>query len=155
MGVLTVHHWCNARGGLAECGRAARRRIVFMTWDPDAPGFWLVDHYVPELIAHDRRVFPPISTFRSVFSRVSSIPVPVPADCVDGFLGAYWRRPEAYLDPAVRDAMSSFRRVPDIDDRMRALAADLRSGAWERRNGHLRNRDEMDLGYRIVVAEVA
>ena len=33
-------------------------------------------------------------------------PVPVPADCRDGFFAAYWARPEAYLDPTVRAGIS-------------------------------------------------
>ena len=33
-----------------------------------------------------------------------------------------------------------------------ALARDLDSGAWERRNGHLRALDELDCGYRLLVA---
>ena len=34
--------------------------------------------------------------------------VPVPHDCNDGFAAAFWRRPRAYLDPAVRAGMSLF-----------------------------------------------
>jgi hypothetical protein len=30
--------------------------------------------------------------------------VPTPGDCVDGFFEAFWRRPEALLDPAIRSA---------------------------------------------------
>jgi hypothetical protein len=33
------------------------------------------------------------------------------------------------------------------------LRADLESGRWDERHGHLRDLDEMDLGYRLVVAE--
>ena len=35
------------------------------------------------------------------------------------------------------------------------LAADLASGEWRRRNGHLLELEELDLGYRLVVAELA
>lgn len=154
MAVLTVHHWVDRAAGLQQCARTARRRIVFLTWDPDAPGFWLVDDYVPELLAHDRRVFPPLSEFARAWGRIEVTPVPVPADCCDGFLGAFWRRPAAYLDPSVRGAMSSFARVPDVERRMEALRADLASGAWARKNGHLAGCDELDLGYRLVVAEL-
>jgi len=34
------------------------------------------------------------------------------------------------------------------------LAADLESGAWEKRYGHLRDRDELDVGLRIVVSDL-
>ncbi len=154
MAVLTVHHWRDVAAGLAECGRATRRRIVFLTWDPAAPGFWLVDHYVPELLVHDRRVFPPMSAFAQAWGKIEVLPVPVPADCCDGFLGAFWRRPRAYLDAAVRGAMSSFARVPGIDERTAELRRDLDSGAWERRNRRLLDADELDLGYRLVIAKV-
>jgi hypothetical protein len=35
---------------------------------------------------------------------------------------------------------------------MRRLAADLESGEWARRNADLLEREEMDYGYRLVVA---
>ncbi len=128
--------------------------MVFLTRDPDATGFWLVDDYVPELLAHDRRMFPPMSAVAQAWGKIEAISVPVPADCCDGFLGAYWR-PCAYVDPAVRGAMSSFARVPNIDERMAELRRDLESGAWERRNRRLLDADELDLGYRLVVANVS
>jgi hypothetical protein len=37
---------------------------------------------------------------------------------------------------------------------MRRLRADLDRGAWERRWGRLLELDELDLGYRVVVAEL-
>ena len=59
-----------------------------------------------------------------------AIPVPIPHDCQDGFLGASWRRPEAYLDPAVRGAISSFWLLDPEHVRrgVTRLADDLRSG---------------------------
>jgi hypothetical protein len=36
-----------------------------------------------------------------------------------------------------------------------ALRADLRSGAWARRNPGILEREELDLGFRVVVAEYA
>jgi hypothetical protein len=83
-------------------------------------------------------------------------PVPIPHDCRDGFLHAYWRRPRAYLDPDVRAGISVFRLLePDeVADAIGRLAADLDSGRWERRNGALLELDELDLGYRIVVTEL-
>ena len=81
--------------------------------------------------------------------------VPIPHDCRDGFLSAYWRRPHAYLDPRVRDGISVFRLLPeaDVEPAMAALRADLESGVWERRNAGLLDREALDLGYRLVIAE--
>ena len=85
-------------------------------------------------------------------------PVPIPHDCRDGFLHAYWRRPRAYLDPRVR---AGHLGLPACSSRTRwtaavaALAADLDSGEWARRNGGAARADELDLGYRLVVADLA
>jgi hypothetical protein len=83
-------------------------------------------------------------------------PVPVPHDCTDGFATAYWRRPEAYLDPVVRAGMSILAQLGD--DVLRAgldrLASDLDSGAWHRRHHDLTDRADFDGGYRLLTAEL-
>ena len=80
--------------------------------------------------------------------------VPIPWDCRDGFLHAHWRRPEAYLDERVRRGASVWSRLgPEIEARAVArLRADLESGAWHARNAELLELDELDLGYRLLVA---
>jgi hypothetical protein len=80
--------------------------------------------------------------------------VPIPADCVDGITGAYWRRPEAYLDPVVRAGMSSLAQLaPGVVARgVERLRRDLESGGWDARYGQLRGLGEYDAGYRLVVA---
>jgi len=79
--------------------------------------------------------------------------VPIPWDCVDGFFHAFWRRPEAYLDPAVRRGSSIWTRVGrGAEERaVAALRADLESGAWHERNAALLGLEEADLGYRLLV----
>lgn len=81
------------------------------------------------------------------------VPVPVPHDCTDGFLCAYWRRPEAYLSAEVRNAMSSFARI-DAEAGLERLRADLSSGRWAERNHGLLTLNALDLGYRIVCCEI-
>ena len=82
------------------------------------------------------------------------VPVPIPADCTDGFNAAYWRRPGDYLDPEVWQAMSALTMIGEADRAagMRRLQEDLDSGEWDRRWGHLRSLDELDLGYRVLIA---
>jgi SAM-dependent methyltransferase len=153
LAVLTVHHWPDPTRGLRELRRVARDRIVILTWDPNFSGFWLVDDYLPEIWAVDRLLFPPLDAFQRVFERITVCPVPIPHDCVDGFLCAYWRRPEAYLDPGVRGAISTFSKIGNLTHGLARLRSDLDDGAWMRRHGHLLTRTEVDLGYRLVVAE--
>ena len=153
LAILTVHHWNDQKRGLEECARVARDRVLLLTWDPEADGFWLVQDYFPEILAVDHEIFPSMQSLSAVLGPVVVSPVPVPADCVDGFLGAYWQRPEAYLDPEVRAGISSFSRLPNIEPKLERLERDLASGTWERRNAHLRERYELDVGYRLVVAQ--
>ena len=97
MAILTVHHWDDLKKGLEECARVARSRVVILTWDPASDGFWLVQDYFPELLEFDRSIFPKMEDIKNVLGHLSILPLPIPADCTDGFLGAYWCRPHSYL----------------------------------------------------------
>lgn len=151
MAVLTVHHWSDQRRGLAELRRVSRGPVVILTYDPAFRGFWLADDYLPELTALDDAAMPPLSLYREVLGAVEVSAVPIPHDCTDGFLCAYWRRPAAYLDARVRAAMSSFHLI-DAQDGLARLEADLASGEWKRKHSQVLVEDAMDLGYRLVVA---
>src|SRR2546426_1579311 len=117
LAILTVHHWPDPAGGLGELARVARGRIVILTCDPATSGFWLVDDYFPEIVEIDRPNFPSIEEFSRAFGRVDIYTLPIRHDCVDGFLGAYWRRPHAYLGGSVRSAISTVFSFPAGDAR--------------------------------------
>jgi SAM-dependent methyltransferase len=153
--VLTIHHWHRIDLGLAELRRVAGRQVIFM-FDADVVhGLWLVEDYFPEIeqLPTEQRA-PSVADVRRHLDVRSVAPVPVPANCIDGFAGSYWNRPEAYLEPSVRNAMSCFATLgPDVEARgVALLRADLASGRWDERHGHLRDLDEFDLGYRLVLA---
>jgi SAM-dependent methyltransferase len=156
MAVLTVHHWTDLERGLAEMARVARRRIVLLTWVPDAQPFWLTEDYFPEIAALDRKIFPSTPALTTMLERLvgltQSVPVPVPHDCTDGFQCAYWRRPEAYLNADARRAISSFAKI-DAEPGLARLRRDLERGDWAERNHHLLGLDALDLGYRIFRCE--
>lgn len=151
LAVLTVHHWTDWRRGVAEMRRVARGRVVILTIDPARSGFWLHD-YFPALRAIDDEMLPPLDAVADALGPAEAWPVPVPWDCSDGFLGAYWRRPERYLDPGARGAISAFARLGDPEPGVARLRADLADGAWGRRNGSLASLPELDLGYRLLIA---
>jgi SAM-dependent methyltransferase len=156
LAVLTIHHWGQWARGIHECMRVVRERVVILTWDPDAGGFWLVRDYLPELVAFDRGIFPRIAALRALLGAGAEVqPLPVPADCVDGFLGAYWARPTAYLDPRIRAGMSSFGRIPGLERGLARLRAELDDGTWEQKYGALLELGALDIGYRLVVGHIA
>lgn len=151
MAILTVHHWQDQARGLRELRRVTRGRIVVLTSDP-AQRPWLTD-YFPEIAALDERLMPPLSTFRRWLGPVRACALPVPHDCQDGFLHAYWRRPEAYLDPHIRSGSSAFWSIGSAAAGLERLARDLDTGAWAERHGRLRGLEAYDAGYRLVVAD--
>ncbi|MET9882881.1 methyltransferase domain-containing protein [Streptomyces sp. NPDC006430] len=154
MAVLTVHHWPDLHRGLGELRRVSRRQAVF-TWDPThRPELWLVDEYLPEIRELDASRFTPVAEVAEALDAHTVRPFPIPHDFTDGFQIAYWRRPEIYLDPVVRQASSTFAQLPAsvVEPAMERLRADLRSGAWARRHAHLLGQESVDYGYRLVIA---
>ncbi|NRQ36783.1 class I SAM-dependent methyltransferase [Nonomuraea sp. NN258] len=155
LAVLTTHHWTDLAAGLAELRRVCGRQVV-LTWDTAVSDrFWLVERYVPEMGRRERSLATldaALDVLRGLGARPEVIPVPVPADCVDGFTGAYWRRPEAYLRPEVRAAMSGLTLLDQryLATAMDRLADDLATGRWHDEHGHLLELDSIDLGYRLV-----
>jgi hypothetical protein len=130
--------------------RVTRGRIVLLTFDPSRRP-WLTD-YLPGLAALDEAQMPKLADYERWLGAVEIAPVPVPHDCSDGFLYAYWRRPAAYLDPFIRSGSSSLFAVGDAEPGLQRLRRDLESGEWERRYADLLALDEYDAGYRLVVA---
>lgn len=152
MAILTVHHWTDKQKGINEMRRVTRGPVVVLTYDPAFRAFWLLD-YFPELVALDEGQMPKLTDYTRWLGPVAISPVPIPHDCTDGFLSAYWRRPAAYLDPKIRAAMSSFWKVGDVSGALNQLEKDLESGAWAQRNSHLLELDACDCGYRLVVTK--
>jgi hypothetical protein len=123
-----------------------------LTFDPAAPPFWLTRDYLPEIHALDALRLPPLSVFDEL-GAVEVCPLPVPHDCTDGFLAAFWRRPSAYLDPTVQANISAFLALEPSTRRrgLDALRRDLEDGTWASANRDLLTADTLDAGYRIVI----
>jgi len=160
MAVLSDHHWSDRRRGLRECRRVARERVVLFNADPgEADLFWPTIEYLPgflELIApRYRQSGAWEDELRLALGIVELVPVPVPHDCTDGFYGAFWRRPEAYLRPEVRAGISVFAQLSSdaVDRAVEELAADLETGRWLNKHRSLLATSELHLGYYVIVAE--
>ena len=154
MAVLTVHHWSDPVRGLLEMQRISRRQVI-LTFDPTMiDSLWLVRDYLPEIVEFERSRATLIETFRETLGACNITAVMIPWDCSDGFQAAYWRRPKKYLDPVIRKSISTFSQLPAnvVSSAMSRLAEDIGSGYWIRRYSHLMQRNEMDFGYRLVVA---
>jgi SAM-dependent methyltransferase len=156
MATVTVHQWQDAEKGLAELRRVSRGPVVVLTFDGDALDLLWLAEYVPELIAAERRRYPPINRIAELIGRTCDVaPVPIPIACTDGFTEAFYARPERFLDPAVRAAQSAWGFVePDAITRgVGRLRADLESGAWDTRYGALREQSEFTGSLRLLTGQ--
>lgn len=154
MACVTIHHWQSPEVGLAEMRRIARGPVVVFTFDLDHLPAWQQD-YLAEGLEVERPRFPSIDRIAAALAgevRVESLATP--GDCVDGFFEAYWRRPEALLDPDVRACQSMWAMLPtEVEPRIISrLSDDLASGTWDREHGHLRGRTAYDGALRLVIS---
>ena len=157
MAISTLHHWNDVRAGLRELRRVARSRVVILAWDKSFAGtFWLTNTYIPELERWTLANVPSLAEIEQELGPLTRQPLPVARDCSDGFLRAFWARPEAYLDISVYRNISQFNLVPEhaINAGTERLREDLESGVWDERFGHLRQLDQLDLGYCLLIASV-
>jgi SAM-dependent methyltransferase len=156
MAVLTLHHWDeHQEEGVRELRRVARGPVVILTCDPEVSGrMWLMQDYLPEVAEMDHRIFPTMDRLAAWLGGRTRIDVvPVPRDTCDWTLMSFWAHPERVLDATARAATSGFARMTAqvIDRVVRAVEADLQSGAWDARYGHLRTLEAYDAGLRLVV----
>jgi SAM-dependent methyltransferase len=154
MTVLSMHHWQNRARAFHEINRVATEKFVAITWDPKSEPFWLTRDYFPEIYEMDKRIFPDFEELNEYFDELTIRPLPIPSDCKDGFLVAFWKRPEAYLSSQVRQAMSPFCKLENLSDGLQKLEADLASGVWANKNHALLGSSYLDVGYRLISATV-
>ncbi|MGC5168281.1 class I SAM-dependent methyltransferase [Luteimicrobium sp. DT211] len=151
---FTVHQWRDLRAGLREARRVTSGPVVILTCDPRALRSSWLDEYAPEVIATEAGRYPAIAEIRSCLGGdVAVTAVPIPLTCTDGFSEAYYGRPEALLDPGARLANSAWSFVDRaVGERFeRTLRADLASGTWDDRHGHLRTQPSYDGSLRLIV----
>jgi hypothetical protein len=143
--------------GLAELRRVSRGPVVIFTFELDALPAWQHE-FLHEGLERERPRFPALADIAAALGGRSRIErIPTPGDCTDGFFEAFWRRPEALLDPEIRSAQSMWALLDaGVEQRIvERLAAALASGAWDAAHGHLRGQQSVDGALRLVISEPA
>ena len=155
MALLTVHHWADLDDGLRELKRVASRVVVLTFHATVHDAYWLFTEYLPEATTPLSQRPPSPEDIGKRLGGARIEVVPISSLCRDGFTQAYWRRPEAYLNPEVRQCCSTFAELPEslVEERMARLAADLESGRWESVHSQLLNAASYDGGLRLVVSD--
>lgn len=157
MAMVTVHQWSDWEAGVRELARVSSGPVVIMTFDRDAfDRFWLAQ-YVDGVITVEATRFPRIDDIVRVLAEqghtVDVLDAVIPLDCTDGFSEAFYGRPEAFLDPAVRAAQSmwGFIDPDDVAAALERLRSDLADGSWDERFGHLRTQPGFVGSIRLIV----
>jgi hypothetical protein len=153
LATFTVHHWNDVRRGLSELQRVSHRQVL-LVHDRDLCDYYWITEYFPEILAVPSEQHPAVGRLCQSLDVIRIETLPIPADCSDGFCSAFWARPEALLDPALRAGSSSLSQLDPaiVEDNVEHLRADLASGAWDSRYGFLRSLPEFDMGYRLLIA---
>lgn len=138
MGNFTLHHWDDIQRGLQELYRVLKpgSNLVFLSFTPQQLlNYWLC-HYFPKMMQLSSQVIPEWDVMETMlknagFQNISTEKYFVHYDLQDHFLYSNKRRPERYLDPAVRNGASSFTAFStpeELETGLIALEADIQSG---------------------------
>lgn len=157
--ILAIHHFSDLVNAADEVARVCPfGPLILLTMDPrQGENFWF-NNYFPEIAQHVLKSFPPLNEIIDIFSRTSHwgcnvVKFPLPHDFKDKNMCAGWNRPEIYLDPLMRQNTSGFALAsPSVVQKgINMLENDLKSGGWDRLNGHLRRQQSFDAGFRFLV----
>ena len=155
---LAVHHFPDLSVAAAEMWRVCGNGpMVLFTIDPRrGEPFWLRD-YFPGIYKRLYDAFVPVEELISVFAEkydaIASIHnFPLPHDLSDLNMHSGWNKPEIYLDPEIRRGMSGFAMSghSEVEDGLKLLCRDLKTGEWEKRNGRFRTKGSYDVGFIFV-----
>jgi SAM-dependent methyltransferase len=158
MALVTVHQWRDLDKGLSELRRVTRGPIIVLTFDGDALDRYWLAQYAPELISVERRRYPSMDRIaRGLGGSTEVHVIPIPIDCVDGFTEAYYARPEAFLDAAVRRSQSAWSFVGEEEQArfVKKLGDELASGEWDRKYGEWRTKRHFEGSLRLIVSQAS
>ena len=137
---LTLHHWKNIKKAFQEIGRVLKSdgRVLIFTSSPEQmKGYWL-NHYFPKMLAKSTLQMPSFLSLKQAAKqngfRISTIEEYfVKGDLSDHFLDVGKNRPELYLNPKIRNSISSFAALGnkiEVDTGLKKLRADIDSGRF-------------------------
>lgn len=157
--MLALHHFKNIAQGIKEINRiVGKGKIVIFAFEQGKiPDFWLTE-YFPYFIRDTLKSFPATKDIASLITEITKktvevIPFLLPPDLSDRFAAAGWCQPEIYLDTEVRNGISSFSKMPqaELEAGIARLTQDINSGAWDDKYGYLKQQQEYDAGYRLII----
>lgn len=136
--MFTLHHWQDMQQGLSEINRLLKpgARLVILSFTPQQMyGYWLC-HYFPEMMKRSAKLTPDVEVmtemlYHAGFSKVDTETYFVHEGLQDHFLYSNKHHPEQYLNPDLRNGISSFAAFStpeEVEQGLKTLEADIRSG---------------------------
>jgi ubiquinone/menaquinone biosynthesis C-methylase UbiE len=135
---LTIHHWHDLTSGFQELHRVLKpngRIVVFTSTPTQMKGYWL-NHYFPRMLKDAICQMPSKDIVCDALAHaglqiVNTAQYSVKSDLSDMFLYAGKHQPSIYLNPAVRNGISSFASLANVKEVSRGLTQlerDIASG---------------------------
>jgi hypothetical protein len=156
MTTFSVHQWTCLNSGLKEMKRVTSGPILILSCDPGlVQEFWLND-YAPKVLEAEAKRYPDFDNMCDILGGTGRVlSVPIPLDCSDGFIEAYYGRPEKFLNEKARHSCSAWSTVDSETSKkyVNHLQNDLQSDAWDQKYGNLRSLPEFDGSLRLYVSE--
>lgn len=138
MASLTLHHWSHLEKGLQELYRVLRphgQLIIFTSTPRQMRGYWL-NHYFPIMLQDSMNQMPSYErTIQGLqtagFSTIKTEKYFVRPDLQDQFLYVGKHEPSLYLNPTVRQGISSFSALAnqkEVTTGLKQLEEDISTG---------------------------
>jgi len=120
---LTIHHWTNLRQAFAELNTVLKDngKIILFTSSPEQMENYWLNHYFPKMLHSSIVQMPSLSTIKEVINQTGLVITHIEKylisdDLKDSFLYVGKNNPERYFDPLIRDGISSFTSLANIDE---------------------------------------
>jgi len=138
MASLTAHHWTNLEKGCQELFRVLKsdkQMVIFTSTAEQMHGYWL-NHYFPKMLEKSIEQMPSFLDLKKGMTKagfqISTLEKYfIHDELEDHFLYVGKNRPELYLNPQMRQGISSFSdlaNLEEVENGLIKLKQDLQSG---------------------------
>jgi ubiquinone/menaquinone biosynthesis C-methylase UbiE len=157
---LTLHHWSDLLLGFKEIRRVMHqtgRIVIFSSTSEQMSSYWL-NHYFPQMLQQSIKQMPSIHAIREALQANNFVitleeKYEVKPDLQDKFLYVGKSQPHLYLDPQIRNGISSFSDLAlksEVSEGLARLQNDIESGEIDK---IIRQHDNSAGDYIFVVAQ--
>lgn len=138
LAILTIHHWTDLAEGFRELYTVLKKesRLVIFTSTPlQMQGYWL-NYYFPEMMKRSCLQMPTLALVEEAlltagFRLIEKEKYEIRDDLKDMFMYIGKNKPERYLDSTIRNGISTFSDLAEVDEMekgLEQLTNDITSG---------------------------